>query len=218
MRGKQGGGTQATFGPQPTPPPGGAPTTREILQSHMAEPPSTPASRAATRINQARPLRGDPYTKPTPATSLAPIQIEHPDVIPASEAAKQAAVDAAVSHAIRAEEARPQPAAPAPQPAAQAPQPAAPHAVAPARRATRRKAPASAPTGERAPASSSSERTAAIALQRFLIKTGRFGSNNDRPQEVKDAQSALHVKPDGIVGKKTRAAALKQGVALPPAR
>lgn len=50
------------------------------------------------------------------------ITIEHPDVIPASQAPQQAAVDAAVSHAIRQDEAKQQPAA---APAARSPKQAA---------------------------------------------------------------------------------------------
>lgn len=61
-----------------------------------------------------------------------------------------------------------------------------------------------------------SPKDAAVALQRFLIRTGRFGTLKDRPQEVKDAQRDLGVQPDGIVGKRTRLAAKNAGVALPP--
>jgi peptidoglycan hydrolase-like protein with peptidoglycan-binding domain len=60
------------------------------------------------------------------------------------------------------------------------------------------------------------KKAAANALLQFLIKTGRFGGGKDRPNEVKAAQRDLGVKPDGIVGPKTRTAALNQGVALPP--
>lgn len=62
----------------------------------------------------------------------------------------------------------------------------------------------------------SAAKAAAADLLRFLIKTGRFGNKRDRPEEIKRAQRALGVKPDGIVGPKTRAAAAKAGVALPP--
>lgn len=72
--------------------------------------------------------------------------------------------------------------------------------------------PAPAPAGSRTP------KQAAGELQQFLIKTGRFGSKKDHPAEVIAAQRDLGVKPDGIVGPKTRAAARKQGVALPPVK
>jgi len=62
----------------------------------------------------------------------------------------------------------------------------------------------------------SAAKAAAANLLRFLLKTGRFGNKRDRPDEIKRAQRALGVKPDGIVGPKTRAAASKAGVALPP--
>lgn len=67
-----------------------------------------------------------------------------------------------------------------------------------------------------APAAESAQRAAATRLMTFLIKTGRFGSAKDKPAEVKQAQKALGVKADGIVGPKTRAASLAVGVALPP--
>lgn len=60
------------------------------------------------------------------------------------------------------------------------------------------------------------KRAAATRLMTFLIKTGRFGGGKDKPNEVKQAQKALGVKADGIVGPKTRTAALNVGVALPP--
>lgn len=59
---------------------------------------------------------------------------------------------------------------------------------------------------------------AAKDLLKFLLRTGRFGTLKDRPAEVKAAQLALGVQPDGIVGPRTRAAARKQGVALPPVK
>lgn len=66
------------------------------------------------------------------------------------------------------------------------------------------------------PAGDPKKKAAANALLQFLIKTGRFGGGKDKPAEVKAAQRDLGVKPDGIVGPKTRTAALNQGVALPP--
>lgn len=66
------------------------------------------------------------------------------------------------------------------------------------------------------PPADSKAKAAANALLQFLIKTGRFGGGKDKPAEVKAAQRDLGVKPDGIVGPKTRTAALNQGVALPP--
>jgi hypothetical protein len=111
------------------------------------------------------------------------VQIEHPDVLPASKAPEQAAVDAVMTQVIRENHPMPPPAA----------VPTAP--VVP---------------GGRTP------KDAAKALQKFLLKTGRFGTLKDRPQEVILAQRDLGVAADGIVGKRTRAAAAKQGVALPP--
>lgn len=174
------GAAEAGPGPAPTPPPGG--TTPQRARA----PQRTAATRAADqRVKQVLKQKATP--KPA-------VTIEHPDVIPASHAPERAAVDAAVSQAIR-DSGHPMP---TPIPAAQAaPQPSA------------------APQ-----ASGRSPKDAAKALQAFLLKTGRFGSNSktDRPQEVKDAQRDLGVVPDGIVGPKTRAAAKRQGVALPPVK
>jgi hypothetical protein len=133
----------------------------------------------AAKVQAAKPAAA------APVAAKQPIIIDHPDAGPGDDAGKQAAVDAAVSHAIRADEARPAPQAPMP-------------------------LPAPAPAGARDP------KKAAGDLQQFLIKTGRFGSKKDRPAEVIAAQRDLGVKPDGIVGPKTRAAAAKAGVALPP--
>jgi hypothetical protein len=132
--------------PKPTPPPGGT-IDRGVLRDALV---------SKLRARAAQPLAA------------------HPNVIPAA-AEQQAAVDAAVSHAIREETAPPA-----------------------------------------APAADESKTKAAQSLLMFLIKTGRFGGGKDRPPEVKAAQQALGVKPDGIVGPKTRTAALNQGVALPP--
>lgn len=57
---------------------------------------------------------------------------------------------------------------------------------------------------------------AARNLLEFLIRTGRFGSSTDKPEEIKAAQRDLGVPADGMVGPSTRAAALRAGVALPP--
>lgn len=61
-----------------------------------------------------------------------------------------------------------------------------------------------------------SPKDAAQALRSFLLRTKRFGSRTDRPQQVRDAQRDLGVEPDGIVGPKTRAAARAAGSILPP--
>lgn len=60
-----------------------------------------------------------------------------------------------------------------------------------------------------------SPKTAALQLLAWLKATRRFGGGSDRPNEIKDAQTDLGVKPDGIVGPKTRAAAAAVGVDLP---
>jgi peptidoglycan hydrolase-like protein with peptidoglycan-binding domain len=57
---------------------------------------------------------------------------------------------------------------------------------------------------------------AAKDLLSFLIQTQRYGSKTDRPAEVIAAQHDMGVTADGIVGKGTRAAALRYGVAIPP--
>lgn len=62
------------------------------------------------------------------------------------------------------------------------------------------------------------QRTAAQAakdLKSFLVRTKRFGTKQDKPEEVKAAQRDLGVKDDGIVGPVTRAAAKKAGTTLP---
>ncbi|HKT94684.1 MAG TPA: hypothetical protein VJS18_21170, partial [Paraburkholderia sp.] len=116
----------------------------------------------------------------------------------------QAAVDAAVSQVVRDERAQKAmattPPAPAPAPAPIITPPPAP-------------APKETTIPDVQPRTPSE---AASALLGFLIKTGRFGIPTDRPKEVYDAQRDLGVKPDGIVGPLTRAAAKKVGVALPP--
>ena len=71
-------------------------------------------------------------------------------------------------------------------------------------------------TAQPTAAPDTAKKDAAQKLLLFLVKTGRFGGGKDKPAEIKAAQKALGVKPDGIVGPKTRTAALNQGVALPP--
>ena len=138
--------------------------------------------------------RRPPQPKPQPSAAAKPkpkITIDHPNVVPGREH-EQAAVDAAVSQAIR--DMPP----PAPAPAAQ---------------------PGPVPTPPPAPVDAEVVRTpkeAAQGLLKFLIDTGRFGTKTNPVPEVAEAQRNLGVKADGIVGPKTRAAAKAQGVALPP--
>ena len=153
-------------GPRPNPPPA-APLRAAAKKA---------AVKAVVRKAIARKVRE------RAAKSTNPVQIEHPDVLPASKAPEQAAVDAVMTQVIRESLPMPPPAAPT----------------------------APVVPGGRSP------KDAAKALQKFLLKTGRFGTLKDRPQEVILAQRDLGVAPDGIVGKRTRAAAAKQGVALPP--
>jgi len=144
-------------------------------------PPRKPAAKPAT----ARPAQPSAAIRPKPAAPK--LTIEHPDVTPAP-AAEQAAVDAAVSQALRD--------MPPPPPGA-GPSPNAPPA------------PVDAESGR-------SPKEAAQALLKFLIATGRFGSKTARQPEIEQAQRDLGVTADGIVGPKTREAAKRQGVALPP--
>lgn len=59
-------------------------------------------------------------------------------------------------------------------------------------------------------------KAAARALRDFLVATQRFGSTADRPNEIMDAQADMGgLKPDGIVGPKTRARARALGFTLP---
>lgn len=66
-----------------------------------------------------------------------------------------------------------------------------------------------------APPPSSPARTAALRLRDFLQRTKRFGTKQDKPGEVFDAQRGMGIKADGIVGPATRAKAKSLGVALP---
>jgi len=60
-------------------------------------------------------------------------------------------------------------------------------------------------------------RQAAEALAAFLRETKRFGSASDRPEETRQAQRDLGIKPDGIVGPITRKTAALWNVQLPAA-
>lgn len=167
------GSTPAQAAPAPQP------RARALRPQPRAAQPTAAAPVAVRRIKRKRskgfrvPVLA-PAPAPPPGGAPARVTVEHPEVLPVGvHTADQAAVDAAVSQALR-----------------DAPNP---------------------DTAER-------ERQAQAArdLTRFLIRTGRFGTLKDRPQEVIAAQTALGVKPDGIVGPRTRAAAAAVGVALPP--
>lgn len=107
-----------------------------------------------------------------------------------TEGADQAAVNAAVSQAIREEIAK-NAGEPLPAAIVNAPPPTPTEVV-------------------------RSPKQAAQELRAFLLRTGRFGTLKDRPEEVKAAQRDLGLTDDGIVGPRTRAAAKSQGVTLPP--
>jgi len=169
-----------------------------LLAAGFGERKTTPASPPARRPAPAaapppKPGAGAkhaaPHTNAVPGSS--PVSITH-ESVPAT-AAEQAAVDAAVSHAIR-RDLPPTPEAAAPTGPAPNPPPA----------------PAQAEAEARTP------KEAAAALLKFLVDTGRFGSKTDHVPEVADAQRDLGVTADGIVGPSTREAAKQQGVALPP--
>lgn len=103
-----------------------------------------------------------------------------------------------------------------PVPAAQAPEQAAVDAaMAQVVRDTLTPKPAPPPAAAPAAARKRSPKDAAKALLRFVLDTGRFGSKQDRPQQIRDAQRDMGLPADGIIGPKTRAAAAKHGVALP---
>lgn len=155
---------------------------------------------AATAVGVTLPMPSS--TRPTPATPPDKLTIEHPADTKATPE-EQAAIDAAVSEAIRAGMPKPID--------------ANPEYAAPPSSSSSTPDPPPFPA-ELAPPSSSAAKDAAGSLLAFLIKTRRFGSTKDRPAEVLAAQRALGVKPDGIVGPSTRAAAAKLGVALPPRR
>ena len=82
----------AQAGPKPTPPPGGPIDARAKLKKLVVAKLKQKAAAAGKRIDNTPPLRGDPYPPPH-------VTVDHPNVLP-SEAERQAAVDAAVSHAI----------------------------------------------------------------------------------------------------------------------
>jgi murein L,D-transpeptidase YcbB/YkuD len=151
-------------------------------------PPLTQAQKLAqiVKLTQLAKQKPKPPAKPQPKAAvrpvIGPVVIDHPDVTPAGQAPLQAAVDAAVTQAIRET-----PAAPA--------------------------TPAAAPA-----AAKRTPLQAAKDLKAFLLRTGRHGTLKDRPAEVKAAQRDMGLTDDGIVGKRTRAAAQKLGVALPPAK
>lgn len=89
--------------------------------------------------------------------------------------------------------------------------------------AAKKPAAAAKPAAAKRPAPASSSpapapskaKASAIALRNFLAQTHRFGTKNDRPAEVSAAQRAMGLKPDGIVGPSTRARAKTLGVTLP---
>jgi murein L,D-transpeptidase YcbB/YkuD len=165
---------------------------------------AAPAKRARVSVGPAR-------IKPPLTVTHAP---EHPNVIPAPPEA-QAAVDAAMSQVVRDLQ------------TSELPQPSSTRAPADALRDPFTP-PTAAKLSEAEPkfATSTSQlvamqTAAAKKLLAFLIKTGRFGTlahdpgPKDRPREIKEAQAALGVTQDGIVGPKTRAAAAAVGVAIP---
>lgn len=139
-------------------------------------------------------------TLPMKPSSTRPstLTIAHPADTGAS-AEEQAAIDAAVSQAIREG---------APPPAAANPEYAAPSSSS----ITPEPPP---PSAELVQQASSAAKEAANLLA-FLIRTRRYGTPKDRPEEVRSAQRALGVPDDGIVGPATRKAAAKLGVAIPP--
>lgn len=153
------------------------PRVRALRPQPRAAPPTAAAPVAIRRIKRKRSKGFRAPPAPVPPPGGAPpvrLTVEHPEVLPVGvQTADQAAVDAAVSQAIR-----------------------------------------ETPNVDEAERERKAQ--AARDLTRFLIRTGRFGTLKDRPQEVIAAQTALGVKPDGIVGPRTRAAAAAVGVALPP--
>jgi hypothetical protein len=59
-------------------------------------------------------------------------------------------------------------------------------------------------------------KSAAQALQKYLVGGGKFGTAQYPSEVVANAQRVLQVADDGILGPQTRAAARKYGVVLPP--
>lgn len=152
-----------------------------------------------------RPLRRTaPKPKPPPVTVVHPADA-------GTDPAAQAAVDAAVSQAIRDAGAKPPP------PSSPASSPSSASIVSPPPSRLQQLPTLLAPITVTAdPDMHARKEAAAKALLAFLIKTGRFGSKADRPNEVRAAQAELGVTVDGIVGPATRNAAKAVGVALPP--
>jgi murein L,D-transpeptidase YcbB/YkuD len=131
-------------------------------------------------------------------------------------AARQAGVDAAVTAAIREEQARAQKtnaAVVAAKTEAHAAVVAAKDAV-DALRAKVEESKPKLPDNEGVTIARTPKQVAQ-ALAAFLTATHRFGSKNDQVPEVKAAQGELGLKADGIVGPATRAACAKLGVKLP---
>ena len=152
----------------------------------------TTGARAAPALKPAaaKPAAAKPAAKKPAAKKPAAPTSARPSSAPKTESdgAAQAAVNAAVSDAIRQEIARN---AGQPLPAAVVSTPAPAEVV-------------------------RSPRQAALDLATFLRQTGRFGTLKDRPEQTKSAQRDLGVTDDGIVGPRTRAAAQKVGITLPP--
>jgi murein L,D-transpeptidase YcbB/YkuD len=122
-------------------------------------------------------------------------------------AARQAAVDAAVTAAIREEQGR----------AAKVETQAAKVDAKAAVDALRAKVDETStlPKDEGVTVAKREPKQVAQALAAFLTATHRFGSKTDPVDEVKAAQGELGLKADGIVGPATRTACAKLGVKLP---
>jgi len=181
----------------------GTRTRPSAARPRAAPPPTAAQARQPMPAARAMPAKHKP-SKPTQTQTITH-EPEHPNVIPAPPQA-QAAVDAAMSQVVKdmrvAQETSTSPATSTPTPM---PPPQEHVEVGPAVVFDEKK------------------RAAAQKLLAFLIKTGRFGTmahdtkhKKDRPNEIKVAQRALGVEPDGIVGPQTTAAAAAVGVALPP--
>lgn len=119
---------------------------------------------------------------------------------------EQAAVDAAVNQAIKEELQNQAAAANAP------PAPAAARSSKPKPKTQTARAKPGAP-----PAAASPAKRAAMQLRVYLQATHDFGSKAKPSVDVKDSQRGMGggLKPDGIVGPKTRARAKALGVPLP---
>jgi len=186
----------------------GTRTRPSAARPRAAPPPTAAQARQPMPAARAMPAKHKP-SKQTQTQTITH-EPEHPNVIPAPPQA-QAAVDAAMSQVVKDMSTPP---------------------ATPAQQAMRRiidaKVAEMHPTPPPTPMPPPQEpdpkkRAAAQQLLAFLIKTGRFGTlahdtkhKKDRPKEIKAAQLALGVSPDGIVGPETTAAAEAVGVALPP--